>query len=499
MATVVCLRREKVQLGTDEYDQLDVVDGQQRLTTIVLILNAIRLALDSGEPRQNRVRSEISELLVKVEGDNLLLLQTNHDTSHHFADFLRDSRVNSLDQGKTIADRELLTAVSDCRSFVKNWTKGERDLLGLYACIKNRLSFILHEISDEKLVYTVFEVLNSRGMEVSWLDRLKSILMGKAFELKKKNRNQLISDLHNIWRDIYAQIGLHQGLSTEALKFAATLYQSDMPSRPLGERDAVDEFRSKAKDAKSIREIAHWLLRITKACDEVISNHRQNAVTRISQARLLAVAIHLDSNMKESDRKELLSRWEKVSFRIYGMMGRDARTGVGDYVRLAWRVANEGLAIKEIHSEIRFIGKQFPISKAVESLRNTNCYDGWESELRYFMFRYEEYLTRREGNNFQNEQWERIWEASPSKSIEHIIPRSRASNDIRHRLGNLMILPPNLNARLQDKPTSQKLEAYRKTGLLSAIEVASKSRWIKRTVREREEELLRWVTNEWAD
>ena len=498
MATIVCLHRQKVQLGTDEYDQLDVVDGQQRLTTIILILNTIKLALDLDEKKERRVFGEISELLVKVEGDNLLLLQTNHDLSHHFSDFLRNGKADSPDQAKTLADRELLTAVSDCGSFVEDWVRNDQDLLGLYACIKNRLCFILHQISDEKLVYTVFEVLNSRGIEVSWLDRLKSILMGKAFEFRNKNRDRLISDLHTIWRDIYAQIGLQQGLSTEALRFAATLYQSDMPYRSLSERDAVDEFRSKAQDARNIRKIANWLLRVTKACDEVISNRRQHAVTRISQARLLAVAIHL-GNTSEANRRKLLSQWEKVSFRIYGMMGRDARSGVGDYVRLAWRIVNDDLSINKIHSNIKAIGEQFPISEAVGALRKTNCYEGWQDELRYFMFRYEEHLTKKEGQNFQNEQWERIWETSPSSSIEHIVPQSSASDDIKHTLGNLMILPPNLNAKLQDKPPREKLEAYRQTGLVSAIEVASKSRWTKRTVREREEDLLRWATDEWAD
>ena len=36
MATVVCLRRKKVTLGIDEYTRLDVVDGQQRLTTLIV-------------------------------------------------------------------------------------------------------------------------------------------------------------------------------------------------------------------------------------------------------------------------------------------------------------------------------------------------------------------------------------------------------------------------------------------------------------------------------
>ena len=499
MATIVCLRRNKIHLGTDEYDQLDIVDGQQRLTTLILLLNAMKLKLDPSKSKQDRVLREISELLVKVESDNLLLLQTNHDSSHYFADFVRDGKALSPDKGKTLADRELLSAICDCQNFVGIWIRKERKLLELYACVKNRLSFILHEISDEKLVYTVFEVLNSRGMEVSWLDRLKSILMGKAFELENTNRDQLISDLHTIWRDIYAQIGLRQGLSTEALRFAATLNQSGMPYRPLSERDSVDEFRNKAHDAEAIRKVARWLLRVTEACDRVISNRRHNAVTRISQARLLAVAIYLRDDIPTADRDKILARWEKVSFRIYGMMGYDARTRVGDYVRLAWKIATKLVSVKEIHSEIRSIGKEFPIEDAVEALKNANCYEGWQDELRYFMFRYEEHLTREAGNNFQNEQWERIWEVSSSRSIEHIIPQNTASDDIKHVLGNLMILPPNLNSKLQNKKPTQKLMEYRQTGLLSAIEVASIRRWPKKAVREREEKLLQWAIDEWSD
>ena len=228
MATIVCLRREtKFPIGTDVFDRLDIVDGQQRMTTIVLLLNAIKLELGQSDKNDvERELQEISELLVKVSSDNLLLLQTNHDSSHYFSNFIRYGTVDSVDQGKTLADRELLKAIKDCQDFLRGRGMDGQKLLELYSCIKNRLFFILYEISDEKLVYTVFEVLNSRGIEVSWLDRLKCILMGKAYELPESS-NQLIHDLHIIWRDIYKEIGLHQGLSTESLRFAATLYQSN--------------------------------------------------------------------------------------------------------------------------------------------------------------------------------------------------------------------------------------------------------------------------------
>ena len=170
--------------------------------------------------------------------------------------------------------------------------KWKDKLIELYACINNQLSFLLHEIPEEKTVYTVFEVLNSRGKAVSWLDRLKSSLMGSAFALETDTRN-LISELHDIWRKIYTEIGLNERLDEETLQFAATLYKSDKtPSRLLSEEDAVEKLRE-AKDARQIREVARWILKVAKACNKVRSNRRQNAVTEISHARLLSVAIHL--------------------------------------------------------------------------------------------------------------------------------------------------------------------------------------------------------------
>ena len=41
MATVVALRKDKVPIGTNEYQRVDIVDGQQRITTLVLLLTRL--------------------------------------------------------------------------------------------------------------------------------------------------------------------------------------------------------------------------------------------------------------------------------------------------------------------------------------------------------------------------------------------------------------------------------------------------------------------------
>ena len=499
MATIVCLKRGIQYVDTEEYSLLEVVDGQQRLTTIILILNAIKLILEPKNRRSERTQRELNDLLVKEDGDNLLLLQTNHDSNHLFSNYIRNGVVSPIESVNTFADKNLVEAMNECNEFVRGWIESGNDLVDLYGCLKNRLSFVLHVTEDEKLVYSVFEILNSRGIAVSWLARLKSALMGRAFDLGNRT---LIKDLHNIWSKVYSQVGLHHALNEEVLRFAATLYAPNKQSRRLSEKDSVLTLSSRATSSKNIREVANWILRVAQACAKVRSNKRHLAVTRVYQSRLLAVAIHLTDDLSDRSKKDIFKLWEKVVFRAYGMMETDARRDVGPFVGLAWEIMapDTNTTKRYIEDRLLDIGKDYPIDVAVDCLRAADCYHGWQEELRYFLMRYEEHLARGQGNRFNNEQWNRIWEASTADSIEHIFPQSDDSrNAVMHNIGNLIILPPRLNSTLLDKPPREKFDAYIGTGLLHAIEVAAEGRWTNTRVKERESKLLRWAKKEWSD
>ncbi|MDE3176722.1 MAG: DUF262 domain-containing protein, partial [Pseudomonadota bacterium] len=500
MATVVTLSRGTKLIGTDEHQHVEVVDGQQRLTTLIILLKAIEKSLSKSDRREIKMASELDELLVKPETDSLLLLQTNHDTSHHFSNYLRSGEYKEPDIATTLADREILRAIRDCESFVLEW-KANSSLVDLLALLKNRLAFVVHEIESESTAYSTFEVLNSRGLDVSYLDRLKSGLMGTAFELNIDMKEELIKEMHRLWADIYRCIGLRQGMDTEALRFAATLWTTKSPSKPLGEKEGVDVLKSGANTAPTIRKIGKWILDVTHACDALKGNRRLNAVSRIGQARLVAAAVNLRNDFAQNERDRILRSWENVTFRIYGMYAKDARTRVGDYVRLAWQIVNEKLSAKKIVEELKNIGAEFTIDGAVDELRSTDCYSDWAEELRYMFFRYEEYLAKNQGQKFQNEQWARIWESSAADSIEHIWPQSKAPESQVHRLGNLVLLPPKLNSKLQAKDAEKKGDEYNKTGLLIAQQVASKlgQRWNKEAVEARENALLEWAALEWDD
>ena len=505
MATVVGLRRDTVPIVTDEYDVIEIVDGQQRLTTLVILLKVIAQELEASLTDDDkdalttevRLERELQELLVKQDELSLILLQTNHDRSQHFVNFLREGTSPPISEAQTLADRELLRAIHECKSFVKKWG----DPTELLRLLKNQLYFIFHETHDEEAVYTVFEVLNNRGLEVSWLAKLKSRLMEVVFETDQGNNSEYIDELHRIWGSFYGIVGLREGVDTEALTFAATL-RSLRVSRILGDGDAVERLMKEVDTnvAKTIK-ISNWLLKVVNAVNRLQEEMRQ-PVTKIRQARLLAVSIMLRDFPAEVERK-LLDQWEKTSFRIFGLCRKDARTGVGDFVRLAREVqSNLDLSSGDISEKIREIGEAYTIDEVHDQLWKADCYNGWEAELRYVLCRYEEHLAKEHGQSFDNEQWNRIWQESAANSIEHILPQSKSQNGILvHRLGNLLLLPPRLNSSIRDKDPRKKADDYRQTGLLIAGDVAATIQergWGEAEIEGREDEITSWIYDEFV-
>lgn len=509
MATVVGVDNGPYLLGSDEYQQIDIVDGQQRLTTLVLLLRAISRQL--SEPT-------LEKLLVKDDAHTLVLLQTNHDYNDHFINYVRYGKRPEVETADTLAERNIIEAIAEVESFVASWpATTDATLLELLALIKNRLRFVYYQLHDEKLVYTVFEVLNTRGLEVAWLDRCKAVLMGIAFE-HAANQQEIVQELHDIWQRIYECIGLRQGLSSESLRFAATLITHDHTSRTLSNSDALDTFRKRAAN-RPIETLAlsRFLQKVARALDSLLHDQQKAAVTKIAHARLLAVAITL--RFEGTHRERLLTQWEHVSFRIYGMCGRDSRTRVGDYVRLACQIyASEGnaTAYKDAMQALIDLGSdEFSAAKAVTELRQANCYEGWEEELRYFFYARERWLEAKYGYKPSAVAWDKIWSDSAVRSIEHILPQNpvqgsawqdlydqatTAQQGIQHWLGNLVVIPPAVNSRVGRKPYGEKQVEYAQTGLAITRELADKySEWTLEQIAEREQKLIEWAELYWGD
>ena len=496
MATVVGLnQKEPFRIIADEYQRVDIVDGQQRITTLIMLYKAISRNLDETDVHEKYVKKDFEEMLVKQDETSTVLLQTNHDLSSHFVNYIRKGAYDKPDQAKTSADYNLLEAIDDCEKFVEQWKKNGNSLIELALHIRYKLKFVYHEIDDESLVYSVFEVLNSRGLVVSWFDRLKTMLMGLVFD-QGCNTTDTIDEIHRRWSDIFRIIGITQ-IDSKVLCFAATLLDNS------GHRVLFDEQSAKLLIKKSeggcdkIILTIEWIEKVARSV-KTTTNKYEYAGLVPDEVRLVTVAIDLRDDLDENVKSELRRYWQKVIFCIYGICRMDGRTRIGG-VQLAYNITVKKFSLQKIKDSLSEIISTYNVDAQIDQLARTNCYNAWSYELRYLLYRYEMHLADVSGQKSTNDQWNRIWEHSAYTSIEHILSRSTGGNFI-HWLGNLFLLPPHVNSQLHDDPPIKKLDEYKKTGFLMARDIIPHlSEWNEDRILKRGEKIARWVKQEWGN
>jgi len=239
-------------------------------------------------------------------------------------------------------------------------------------------------------------------------------------------------------------------------------------------------------------------------------------VTEISQARLLAVGLSLKSGISDGERRQLLRQWENVTFRIFGMNRKDARTKVGDYTRLACNIIQNTAGYRrfdELKAKLVELGSDYEIAASVECLRNVDCYNAWDKEALYFLYCYERQLAEQEGTGLADDIWNRIWNASPSDTIEHIFPQTPSADWRRfaswettvNRIGNLLVLPPGLNSAARNFNFDRKKQVYRENLLKIMKDVLfedggrERTQWGSNEIEKREDVLLNFARQYWAD
>ena len=512
LATIVLLKtKEKEESGPDEYSVYDIVDGQQRLTTLIILLKAIAKALLEGGPNERRYGEDLNDLLVKRENNQLILLQTNHDSAHDFRRYLTENTIPQEMDIKTSAQLEMTRAINECEAFVANWTPGATSLLKL---INNRLGFVNYVLNDQASAYTIFEVLNSRGLPVESLDKCKSMLMAISYEASDGSPVvELQNQIHEVWKTIYTEIGIDDISGSDILRFSAALLSKRSQRNLMSDDDALSAIREAyASSPAEIINCVDFFLRVARSLKKLNAANNLKAVSRIRQSRFLYIAIDLAKHLTRSDREEIVRLWERVTFLIYGIFRRDARYEVGELVDLGYRIINEKLKKNEIADRLSQVGQKHDPQSVEGQLMAEDCYTQWKEELRYFFFKYEEYLAGQANLPLTKENWERIWTNTAAKSIEHILPQTVGSTDWEqefgtqdvvdlhvHRLGNLLLVPPEINSKLSNHSFERKKDLYAECSYLRSVrEVCKLDKWNKEKLDNRELALIAWAGNYWG-
>jgi Protein of unknown function DUF262/Protein of unknown function (DUF1524) len=170
---------------------LEIVDGQQRLTTTAILLAAIRDFLQQRGAAEMIVESINSEFLSTIDraiGERVPKLRLNIDDNVFFAKLLNEGP-QSQDLNPTRQSHDLLL---DAAKSAKNWVAKLADTFAVadqparlndwIEFVENNATVILLEAPNGAQAFKMFETLNDRGLKTSQADLVKSYLFGQSGE-----------------------------------------------------------------------------------------------------------------------------------------------------------------------------------------------------------------------------------------------------------------------------------------------------------------------------
>ena len=234
-------RKETKDWGSDlwmvdkGFKACHIVDGQQRLTTFVILLNEIICFVRELDENKGKKDDEIvlgydtlKDVVAKYiyqsrpPMNQITTYLFGYEVDNPSADYLRykifvepySGTVNETYYTKNLKFaksffRENLTALYE--------NEGIEGINNLYLKLTLKLMFNIHEIDDDYDVFVAFETMNNRGKKLTNLELLKNRLIylttlysdEKFDEMEKSHLRKQINDA---WKEVYFQLGRNENV-----------------------------------------------------------------------------------------------------------------------------------------------------------------------------------------------------------------------------------------------------------------------------------------------
>lgn len=541
------LTPDEKKLSSTGMEYYNVVDGQQRLTTIVILINALK-----NKITKNKKQLIDNYIFTKNKVCRFIYGDSNGNSYRYFMQKIIGA-TTTLPYKSTIYTANIEFASTFFND--KFETLGSKELKNFKEKLLTALVFDTKYIQNNLDVQAVFETMNNRGKPLTTLEKLKNRLlyMVSKFISTKVNIKQLSDDINNGWGNIYETLGKNQNnllSEDEFLSAFLTLLREPADysfSETMAEIKVFQMFCNHANkydlsmarhhdtsvkedlvDAKKINEFVSGIANFVGPWYDVynpdVSTVRGSYLQKIQylngskEIRLYLAQLLLMSNTQQSLVDDCLKMTEKVLFK-------NSLPGVSllDERRLATRARelyNGTIQLTDLKTELDGLLMQpINVQSLIEGFRYLFTYVNnpigfykWGT-IKFFLMEYEKHV---QGNGLDHVRWADY----ESVQIEHIMPKTwtnhwstemnnyqnahsslsseettKARNILINTLGNLTIIQNIKNAGIGNNPWSIKQTAYTK-GSYSEIEIATTiawSPWEHASIKARGEKMLTFL------
>ncbi len=459
----------------------DVIDGQQRLTTITLIALAVLKNLqrlidqkndaDRNKQRLDQIRQTYIGYLDPVTLVSVSKLTLNRNNNSYFQSYIVPLGHLPV-RGFRASEHSLRKAFEWFERQVADYAaQGGGDpgvnLARLVETMSDKLFFTVITVTDELNAYKVFETLNARGVRLSATDLLKNYLFS-VLHKEGPHENEMNS-LENRWEAMVGRLG-----SESFPDFLRVHWNSRFSF--VRQTELFKTIRGKIATRQAafslIRQMeedmdAYMALTQPEASDWPLALKQQAAHLRLFGVRqpfplLLAARRALPDGPFES----VLRACVIISFRYNVIGSQHTNEQERVYNSVAARIADGKLAalgdVLAAMSSVYLGDDAFRVAFAEKSMRTAQSRN--KRVVRYILCKLEERLTGVpldfDSNSFNLEHIlpenpEMGWEPFSDEEVEALV----------YRLGNFTLLPTGANRDLGNASYAVKRTSYAATHL----------------------------------